>query len=123
MKNIYVKDIIGMNNSKLLCGDENLVLDNFSKDTRTIKEGDVYLGIKGENFDGNIFFEDALNKGDKVLITDDLLATGGTTEATVELVKKTGADIIGFAFVIELDDLNGRKALEKTAEVFSLIHY
>lgn len=67
--------------------------------------------------------KDALNKGDKVLITDDLLATGGTTEATVELVKKTGADIIGFAFVIELDDLNGRKALEKTAEVFSLIHY
>ena len=72
MKNIYVKDIIGMNNSKLLCGDENLILDNFSKDTRTIKEGDVYLGIKGENFDGNIFFEDALNKGAKACILDNI---------------------------------------------------
>ncbi|MCQ2735021.1 MAG: adenine phosphoribosyltransferase [Alphaproteobacteria bacterium] len=67
--------------------------------------------------------KDALNKGDKVLMVDDLLATGGTTQATVELIKKTSADIIGFAFMIELDDLNGRAILNKTAEVFSLIHY
>ena len=50
---IYVKDIIDKFNGKLLCGDINLVLDNFSHDTRTIQEGDIYVGIKGESFDGN----------------------------------------------------------------------
>lgn len=67
--------------------------------------------------------KDALQKGDRVLIMDDVLATGGTAEATAELIKKTGADIAGFTFVIELDDLGGRALLNKTAEVFSLIHY
>lgn len=43
---IYVKDIIDKFNGKLLCGDINLVLDNFSHDTRTIQEGDIYVGIK-----------------------------------------------------------------------------
>ena len=45
---IYVKDIIDKFNGKLLCGDINLVLDNFSHDTRTIQKGDIYVGIKGE---------------------------------------------------------------------------
>ena len=72
MKNIYVRDIIGIDNATLLCGDENIILDNFSKDTRTIKEGDIYLGIKGDNFDGNSFFEDALSKGAKACILDNI---------------------------------------------------
>lgn len=67
--------------------------------------------------------KDALKKGDNVLIVDDLLATGGTALAASELVKQTGATIAGFAFVIELCALNGRPALEKTAEVFSLVQY
>lgn len=86
MKNIYVKDIVGMNNSKLLCGDENLILDNFSKDTRTIKEGDIYLGIKGDNFDGNIFFKDALNKGAKACILDNI--------DNIDITKYPGKTII-----------------------------
>lgn len=66
---------------------------------------------------------DALNKGDRVVIIDDLLATGGTTLAAAELVNKTGATISGFAFMIELKDLNARKKLEKYAPVLSLIEY
>ena len=56
MPNIYVKDIINNCQGELLIGNEELVLENFSKDTRTINRGDIYLGIKGESFDGNKFF-------------------------------------------------------------------
>ena len=69
---IYVKDIIDKFNGKLLCGDINLVLDNFSHDTRTIQEGDIYVGIKGESFDGNRFYKDALEKGAKACILDNI---------------------------------------------------
>ena len=67
--------------------------------------------------------KDALNRGDNVLIVDDLLATGGTALAASELIKQTGAKIIGWAFVIELVDLLGKKELEKIAPVFSLVKY
>ena len=66
-----VKDIIKICNGKLLCGDENIVCDNFSKDTRTINTGDVYVGIKGENFDGNLFYKDAIKNGASVCILDN----------------------------------------------------
>ena len=59
---IYVKDLIEVCNGKLLCGDINLPLNNFSKDTRLINKDDVYIGIKGESFDGNKFYKDALDK-------------------------------------------------------------
>lgn len=44
---LYVSDIISRFNGKLLCGDENMILDNFCNDTRIIKNGDIYVGIKG----------------------------------------------------------------------------
>ena len=66
--------------------------------------------------------EDAISKGEKVLIVDDLLATGGTAKATAELVNKLGGKIEGVAFVIELNFLEGRKNL-KEYEVYSLIQY
>jgi adenine phosphoribosyltransferase len=53
---------------------------------------------------------------------DDLLATGGTANACVQLARSLGAEIAGLAFVVELDFLNGRKKFEGT-EVFSLLHY
>ncbi|MBN3490494.1 adenine phosphoribosyltransferase [Acholeplasma equirhinis] len=65
---------------------------------------------------------DAIKKGDKVLIIDDLLATGGTVQATVQLVEKLGGEVVGAAFLIELDDLNGRSLL-KDYDILSLIHY
>jgi adenine phosphoribosyltransferase len=66
--------------------------------------------------------DDALRPGQKVLIVDDLLATGGTAAATVRLVEKTGAEVCGLAFVIELGFLGGRTKLTDHP-VFALVHY
>ena len=57
--------------------------------------------------------DDALQAGEKVLIVDDLLATGGTCEAGIRLCERLGAEIVGCAFVIDLPDLGGRALLEK----------
>ena len=66
---------------------------------------------------------DALRKGDKVLIVDDLLATGGTAKAAADLVRQLEAEITGFAFFIELNDLHGREKLSPIAEVYSVVEY
>jgi adenine phosphoribosyltransferase len=66
--------------------------------------------------------KDAIQEGQRVLIVDDLLATGGTAAATVDLAKSLGGDIAGLAFVVELDFLKGRDRL-KQHDVFSLLHY
>ena len=66
--------------------------------------------------------QDAFPAGARVLIVDDLLATGGTTKASIELVEKLQGQVVGIAFLIELDFLEGRKKLEGQ-EIFSLIHY
>jgi len=66
--------------------------------------------------------EDAIEKGQRVLIVDDLLATGGTAEATAKLATKLGADIAGLAFVVELDFLKGRDKL-RGYDVYSVLHY
>ena len=59
---LTVEDIIKVSNAKLLQGDVKTVCKNFSKDTRIIEQGDVYIGIKGEKFDGSNFWEQALEK-------------------------------------------------------------
>jgi len=56
--------------------------------------------------------QDALQPGDRVLLVDDLLATGGTAEAGIRLIERLGAVVIGCAFVVDLPDLGGRKRLE-----------
>ena len=66
---------------------------------------------------------DAIKPGQKVLVIDDLLATGGTCEATLSLVRQCGAEVVGCAFVIELEFLKGRERLEPHCPVFSLIQY
>lgn len=66
--------------------------------------------------------KDAIQPGQKVLIIDDLLATGGTIAATAKLVERLGAEIVGLGFLIELDFLNAREKLKKY-KVESLIHY
>jgi adenine phosphoribosyltransferase len=65
---------------------------------------------------------DAIQKGQRVLIVDDLLATGGTANATAKLANSLGAQIAGLGFVVELDFLKGRELL-KGYDVFSLLHY
>jgi adenine phosphoribosyltransferase len=66
--------------------------------------------------------KDAIQKGQRVLIVDDLLATGGTAEATAKLAETLGAKIAGLGFVVELDFLKGREKL-KGYDVMSLLHY
>jgi len=66
--------------------------------------------------------KDAIQPGDKVLIHDDLLATGGTAEATCKLVEKLGGEVVKISFIIELTFLNGREKLRKY-KVNSLILY
>ena len=65
---------------------------------------------------------DAIKPGDRVLIIDDLLATGGTVDATIKLVEKLGGTVVGAAFFIELVDLEGRKLLEGY-DVFTSLKY
>jgi len=65
---------------------------------------------------------DAVGSADRVLLVDDLLATGGTMEACIRMVEKTGATVVGTAFLIELDSLGGRRRFEPY-DVYSLIHY
>ena len=65
---------------------------------------------------------DSIKKGDKVLVIDDLLATGGTAMATGNIVSKLGAKIISYGFLIELSFLNGRNLLDPDP-IFSLIKY
>lgn len=66
--------------------------------------------------------EDAIKKGQKVIIIDDLLATGGTVEAAIKLIEQLGGEVVGCAFLIELDALKGREKL-KGYNVMSLLHY
>ncbi len=66
--------------------------------------------------------KDAIKPGQKVLVIDDLLATGGTIEATVSLVKDMGADVVGCAFLIELVDLKGRDRLNDI-DVYTILKY
>ena len=65
---------------------------------------------------------DAIEPGQRVIIVDDLLATGGTMQATVRLVQQLGGHIAGLAFVVELDFLKGRAKFAEY-DVFSLLHY
>ncbi|MBN1497389.1 MAG: adenine phosphoribosyltransferase [Spirochaetes bacterium] len=67
---------------------------------------------------------DAIKKGDRVLIIDDLLATGGTSLACAELVKKLGGVIVEIAFIVDLPDLGGRKKIEEAGyRYFSLVEF
>ncbi len=66
--------------------------------------------------------EDAIKKGDRVFIADDLLATGGTIKTTIDLVRKLGGEVVGAAFFIELSSLKGREKLPDI-DIFSLVKY
>ena len=59
-----------------------------------------------------VLHDDAIQAGEKVLVVDDLLATGGTAEAGIKLIERLGGEIVSCAFVIDLPDLGGRKKLE-----------
>lgn len=66
--------------------------------------------------------KDAIKPGQRVIIVDDLLATGGTIAATIQLVEKLGGIVVGTAFIIELLDLKGREKI-RDHEIFTLVQY
>ena len=70
-KNITVNKIVEICNGKLLSGDENIQVKTYSKDTRTLNKGDMYLGIKGEKINGNDYIEQAFINGAIGCITDE----------------------------------------------------
>ena len=72
MKDLSIKNIIEATKGKLLVGNEEYVCMSYSKDTRTIKEGDCYIGIKGATFDGNLFWEKALENGASTVIVQNV---------------------------------------------------
>lgn len=65
---------------------------------------------------------DALKEGQRIIIIDDLLATGGTAAATAELIEKCGGEVAGIAFMVELAFLNGREKIDKY-DIYSLVQY
>ncbi|HAH11325.1 MAG TPA: adenine phosphoribosyltransferase [Alphaproteobacteria bacterium] len=68
--------------------------------------------------------EDAVARGENVLIVDDLIATGGTAEAAVKLVERVGGTVVGCSFIIDLPELGGAKKLERMGKkVLSLVHF
>lgn len=67
-----IKDVLGISNARLIIGNEQDELTQFSKDTRTIKKNDTYVALIGENFDGNKFFKDAFSKGAKTCIVSSI---------------------------------------------------
>lgn len=66
--------------------------------------------------------KDAIQPGQRVLVTDDLLATGGTVKATIELVEKLGGIVVGCAFLIELEELHGRDKIQNY-DILTLMDY
>lgn len=72
--------------------------------------------------DGFEIHQDAIEKGNRVLIVDDLLATGGTSKAAIDLIEQLGGSVVSLAFLIELGFLNGRNKL-KGYDILSLIEY
>ena len=97
-----VQEILKITNGKLIIGNENLECENFSKDTRTIEKGDIYIGIKGETFDGSLFWKQALDNGAEAVIiqgvelteeektkysTKTIIKVENTLEALYEMAK------------------------------------
>lgn len=71
-KNLKLKEIIKATNAQLIQGNPEYICQNFSKDTRTIQKGDTYIAIKGEKFNGNLFWEQALEKGADCVIVSEI---------------------------------------------------
>ena len=67
--------------------------------------------------------KDIFTKNSKVIVIDDLLATGGTASAAGKLIKASGGDLLGYAFLVELTELNGRQNLDKNVLIESVIKY
>lgn len=98
-----LEEIVKACNGELLYGDKNIECKNFSKDTRTINSGDVYVGIKGENFDGNTLYKEAFEKGATVCILQGI---------DKNELEEYGKEKAGMAVILVEDSI---KALQEIA--------
>ena len=101
---LTVKKILEITKVQLITGDENLEIESYSKDTRTIKKNDCYIGIKGETFDGNLFWKDAKEKGACACLLDSF--EGKIEEKdpfTIILVSDTIAAIQALAHYVRIE--------------------
>ena len=101
---LTVKKILEITKGQLITGDENLEIESYSKDTRTIKKNDCYIGIKGETFDGNLFWKDAKEKGACACLLDSF--EGKIEEKdpfTIILVSDTIAAIQALAHYVRIE--------------------
>ena len=119
MKQIYIKDIIEICDAELLCGNCEETLTDVVRDTREIKQGDTYVGFKGEHSDGNLLYEEALEKGAKICILQEssLLTNNQETtnkEVELNLIKEKIEKKHNNASVILVKDTI--KALQQIAE-------
>ena len=93
MKDLIVRNILDVTGGELIIGDENLICKSFSRDTRKINKGDVYFGIKGETFNGNDFWKQALENGASCVIIENVNVTQEEKEEfkgkTIIKVKNT----------------------------------
>ena len=80
MKDLSIKNILDVTNGELVVGNEDYIVKSYSKDTRTIKNGDCYIGIKGETFDGSKFWEQALENGASTVIVQNVDIDSGKIE-------------------------------------------
>ena len=92
-KQITVKNILDVTGGKLVCGNESLICEKFSKDTRELNKGEVYVGLQGENFNGSTLYEEALQKGAIVCLLQGVEISNEVIEkypnATIILVENT----------------------------------
>ena len=102
MKDILVKDIIRVCNGELICGNEQTVCEKFCRDSRIVSEGEIYLGIKGETYNGSTFYKEALKNGAIGCILQDV----EISEEDINTYKNQ--------FIIKVEDVV--KALCKIAE-------
>ena len=82
-----INDILNICEGKLLNGNFKINFNGFSKDTRSIEKGNVYVGIKGENFDGNKFYKEAFNKGASLCILDNVSVIDKDNKLPIILVN------------------------------------
>ena len=101
---LTVKKILEITKGQLITGDENLEIESYSKDTRTIKKNDCYIGIKGETFDGNLFWEDAKEKGACACLLDSFERKIEEKDPfTIILVSDTIAAIQALAHYVRIE--------------------
>lgn len=132
MKKLYVQDVLKKVKGEILCGNANEEIEEVSIDTRTIKRGDTYYGLKGENTDGSIYCKDAINKGAKICFIQENIFTKEELEkysklATVVLVENVEDTLLETARIkrslydIPVIGITGSVGKTSTKEIISAV--